>query len=46
MNYEMALVQLIAYCQRVDALPWDDSVVPILADIFDCSEEEVESLLY
>ena len=42
MDYK--LEALIAYCQREGVLSTNDAVYDELADIFECSAEEVEEL--
>ena len=46
MDYQQALLDLIAYCQREGVLTSDDTVVMELSDIFTWSESEVCELLY
>lgn len=46
MNYENALLELIAYCQRQDVLASDTKVVEELVEILGVEENEIEALLY
>ena len=46
MDYENALLELIAYCQRQDVLSSDTKVIEELAEILGVEEIDIEALLY
>ena len=45
MNKEL-FINLIAYCQRMNILSTDENIIKELQEILECSESEIEEILF